>query len=521
MSKSRNWFPVKETMTEQEVQAGLKSLLRDGLFSQTMATLTQGAFLVGFAISLGAPNTVIGLLTAIIPFTQLLQIPSILLVEKYRDRRAITVYASIAGRTLWLFVGLIPFLFSAEIGLLFLVVAVFLNSSIGAIGTCSRNSWWRDLVPQDQLGAFFSRRMKLATIVGIPLVIFAGFYVDFLKNLYPASQSSGYSILFIMGFAAGMISIYFIVKTPEPQMAPAQADVKMRGLILEPFHDTNFRKLIVFLGAWNFAINLAAPFFIVYMLTVLGMEMSGVILLMVLSQVMNIIFLQLWGRFSDRYSNKSVLAVSGPMYLVSIFLWIFTAMYGWYILTIPLLVIIHIFAGISTAGIAIGSQNIGLKLSPRGKATSYLAASGITASLAAGFAPILGGLLADSLKGNQISWTIRLANPGGEISFPALVLQQWDFVFLLAVLIGLYSIHRLTMIEEVGDVQREVIVNELVSEVKKGLRNFSGVEGFQRMTQFPYSILRSSYSIVKSPYRVVKPVAEILKRKKKDEEPSS
>jgi hypothetical protein len=77
------------------------------------------------------------------------------------------------------------------------------------------------------------------------------------------------------------------------------------------------------------------------------------------------------------------------------------------------------------------------------------------------------------------------------------------------------------MIEEVGDVQRDVIVNELVSEVKKGLRNFSGVEGFQRMAQFPYSILRSSYSIVKTPYRIVKPVAEVLKRKKKDEEPSS
>ncbi len=520
MSRSRGWFPVKETLTEEEVQAGLKSTLRDGLFSQTMVTLTQGAFLVGFALSLGAPNAVIGLLTAIIPLAQLLQIPSIYVVEKYRNRRAITVYTSIAGRAMWLVVSFIPFLFAPQIGLLFLVLAILLNSSINAIASCSRNSWWRDLIPQDQLGAFFSKRIKLASMVSIPLVVFAGFYVDSLKNLYPGSQSSGYSILFFMGFVTGMISIYFIAKSPEPQMAQAQEDLKIRKLIIEPFRDKNFRKLIVFLGVWSFAINLAAPFFIVYMLTVLGMEMSGVILLMVLSQAMNITFLQLWGRFSDRYSNKSVLAVSGPMYIVCIFLWIFTAMYGWYILTVPLLVIIHIFTGISTAGISIGSQNIGLKLSPRGKATSYLAASGFATSLAAGFAPILGGLLADSLKGNQISWTIRLVNPGGEISFPTLVLQQWDFVFLLAVLIGLYSIHRLTMIEEVGDVERDVIVNELVSEVKKGLRSFSSVEGFQRMAQFPYSILRSSYHIVKTPYRVVKPVVEMFEKKKKGEEHS-
>nr|MDO8097656.1 MFS transporter [Candidatus Njordarchaeota archaeon] len=527
-------FPVKDTFTEEEIQVGLRNLIRDGVFSQSMITLTQGAFLVGFALSLGAPNTAIGLLTAIIPLTQLLQIPSIYVVEKYRSRRAITFYASIAGRSMWLFVALIPFIFSPELGLVFLVLAVLLNASIGALGTCSRNSWWRDLVPQDQLGTFFSRRMKLAMIVGIPLVIFAGFYVDFLKGQSSGYQPHGYSVLFVMGFFAGMISIYFISKTPEPRMAPPEGERKLLKMILQPFKDANFKKLVVFLSSWNFAINLAAPFFVVYMLTVIGLGMSAVISLMVLSQLMNIGFLQIWGRFSDRYSNKSVLAVCSPVYLVCIFLWIFTAMYGWYVLTLPLLVIIHIFTGISTAGVTLASQNIGLKLSPKGRATSYLATTGFTNSLAAGFAPILGGVLADLLKGNQLSWTIRLASPGGEVSFPTLVLHQWDFVFVLAVLIGIYSIHRLTMVQEVGEVEHDVIVNELISEVKKGLRNFSGVEGFQRMGQYPYAFLKSSYSMIKKPYRVVKPIAKtivktpyeavkkpitrIFRRKKKSEE---
>jgi MFS family permease len=516
----RGRFPVKDTFTEEEIQTGLRNLIRDGLFSQSMVTLTQGAFLVGFALSLGAPNTVIGLLAAIIPLTQLLQIPSVYVVEKYRARRAITVYASVAGRSIWLFVALIPFLFPDGLGLIFLVAMILLYSSIGALGTCSRNSWWRDLVPEDQLGAFFSRRMKVGTMVGIPLVIFAGFYVDFLKGQSVSYQPYGYSALFLFGFIAGMASIYFISKTPEPRMAPPEGERKLLKVIRQPFQEANFRKLITFLTVWNFAVNLAAPFFVVYMLTVLQLEMSGVILLTVVSQVMNISFLQLWGRFSDRYSNKSVLAVSGPMYIVCIFLWIFTAMYGWYILTLPLLLVVHILMGVSTAGVSLASQNIGLKLSPKGQATSYLAALGFASSLASGFAPILGGFLADFLKGNQLSWTVRLASPGGEISFPTLVLQQWDFVFLLAVLIGLYSIHRLTMVEEVGDVEKGVIVNELVSEVRKGLRNFSAVEGFQRMAQFPYSILRSSYSIAKKPYRIVKPVADLLKRKKGDGESS-
>jgi hypothetical protein len=77
-------FAVKDTLTEEEIQKGLRSVIRDGLTTQTMVTLTGGVFLIGFARKLGASNLMIGLLAAIPPLAQLIQIPSIYLVEKYR-----------------------------------------------------------------------------------------------------------------------------------------------------------------------------------------------------------------------------------------------------------------------------------------------------------------------------------------------------------------------------------------------------------------------------------------------------
>jgi len=68
-------FLVRDTLTEEEVQSGLRSVIKDGLASQTMATLTGGVFLVALALKLGASNLVIGLLAAIPPLTQLIQIP--------------------------------------------------------------------------------------------------------------------------------------------------------------------------------------------------------------------------------------------------------------------------------------------------------------------------------------------------------------------------------------------------------------------------------------------------------------
>jgi hypothetical protein len=108
----------KETLSEDDVTKGLSFIIRDGLATQAMVTLTSGIFLVAFGLQLGASNTVIGLLAAIPPLAELIQMP--------------------------------------------------------AISHCSWNSWMRDFVPRDILGSFFSRRMSLSLALGIVLSLFPG-----------------------------------------------------------------------------------------------------------------------------------------------------------------------------------------------------------------------------------------------------------------------------------------------------------------------------------------------------------
>ncbi|MFH1904526.1 MAG: hypothetical protein ABIK53_03245 [bacterium] len=245
-------FAVKDTLTEEEVRSGLRTVIKDGLTSQTMVTLTGGIFLVAFALKLGASNMTIGLLAAIPPLTQLLQIPSIYLVEKVRNRRAITTYAAGISRIFWLLIVLIPFLFSIQAGLTFLIAAILLHTAFASVAGCSWNSWMRDLLPHDRLGAFFSKRMGLATGLGIVLSLAAGIYIDYWKRLFPDYELHGYSILFFLGFLAGMLGVYFISTIPEPRMAPADKKLKFFKLLLQPFKDGNFKNLIMFLGPLEF-----------------------------------------------------------------------------------------------------------------------------------------------------------------------------------------------------------------------------------------------------------------------------
>ncbi len=481
-------FEVKDTLTEEELEKGLHEVVKDGLTSQAMVTLTGGAFLVAFALKLGASNLVIGLLAAIPALAQLLQVPSIYLIQKVQNRRAISVVGAALSRLPWLLVALIPFLFSREGGLACLLAALTVNGVFTAAVSASWSSWMRDLVPQERLGSFFSRRLSLATALATALSLAAAVLLDLWGNYLPRYELHAYSVLFFVGCGVGMLGVYYISRIPEPRMAPMQ-----RGflrLIIQPLRDVNFRNLIRFLGPWNFAVNLAAPFFVVYMFKQLGMRMSSVMGLTALSQLMNFAFLRAWGRLSDRFSNKSVLAVSGPLFMLCILGWTFTTLPGWYTLTVPLLIGLHVFMGISTAGVTLASGNIGLKLAPRGEATSYLVASNLVNSLAAGLGPILGGRLADYFAKRELTWTVTWKGPGGEFSQPTLDLQHWDFVFFIAFAIGLYSIHRLSMVREVGEVKEKIVIRELIAESWMRVRNLSTAAGIRQMLQIPLLLFK-------------------------------
>lgn len=479
-------------LTQADIYKGLRSLLADGIASQAMGTLTGGAFLVAFAIHLGASNLVIGLLAAIGPLAQLLQLPGIYLVEILKKRKPITLIAAGISRSCWVLIALSPFLFKAFSPVSVLLWLLIIASMTGAVAGCSWNSWMRDLIPEKILGTFFAKRMRLATVSGIVMSLGAAAFIDYWKTALPGRETSGYSVLFLTGYAAGLIGLGFISRIPEPRMA-SEGKFNLFSLLLTPFRDKNYRRLISFLCTWNFAINLAAPFFMVYMLKRLGLSMTWVIGLSILSQVMNFVFFGLWGKYTDMFSNKSVLAICAPLFIFSIAAWPFTTLPNTYALTVPLLVGIHIVMGVSSAGIALASGNIGLKLAPKGKATAYLATNTIMNSMAAGIAPIIGGKFADFFTNKQLSVNITFTDAARSFSISPLNLQHWDFFFIIAFIIGFLSLNLLIHVREVGEVDEKIVTRQLMAEVRSQVRILSSVEGLRFMVTFPFGVLRQVF----------------------------
>ncbi len=489
----RRWPSLSPTdnLSPHDVQRGLRGLIKDGAASQAMTVLTGGAFLAAFAVGLGASSFLIGVLAALPPLAQFFQIPSLALVERVRNRRAVTVYASAAARSLWLLVALSPLFLAPQTALAVLVVTLFVQGILASAASTAWNSWTRDLVPGQELASFFSRRLAVATAVGVVLSLGAAFLLDLWQVRFPEREMVGFTLLFGAGCLAGLMGSFFLARIPEPRM-PAEAPAPLWATLRRPFKDENFRRLIVFSGAWSFAASLAAPFFVVYMLIHLELPLGVIMALSVVSQLSSIFFLRIWARLADRTSNKTVLATASPMFLLCLLAWTFTTVPGRHVLTLPMLAVIHFLLGAANAGINLASGNIGFRLAPQGRATAYLVARNMTNSIAAGVAPLLGGALADFFALREFSVTVGWHSPDRELAFVAMSLSALDFLFIIALLVGLYALHRLGGVVEEGTLAERVRLPEFLTEVRRDLRPLSTMGGLWQMTQMPLVLLRSS-----------------------------
>jgi MFS family permease len=424
---------------------------------------------------------------AAVPFlTQLAQVPTILLVERLRRRRPIAVGSVAVARLLLIPLALLPVLGATPTAQALLVVGIGVHAALNAVAACAWNSWVHDLVPESALGAFFGRRLFYATALAMLVGLAGGFFIDGWAAAVPDVPAFAYTWLLLAGALLGALSTWYLSRVPEPTMKPPERKIRLRRMLAEPFHDQNFRHLIWFLGSWQFATNIVAPFFTVYLVAQLGYEMSFVVILMVVSQVANVLVVRQWGNVSDRLSNKAVLRVCGPLFLFCIFAWTLVAVPQKHAYTGLLLVLLHLVMGFATAGVTLASGNIGLKLAPRGRATAYLAATSLVNSLAAGVAPVIGGLFADDFAARELSVILRWTSGPEAAEFTTLRLRHWDFFFLLACLFGVYSLHRLTGVEEEGYGHDQAMMAEIVAETRRAIFSLSSVAGLRLMTIFPF-----------------------------------
>jgi MFS family permease len=487
------WHP-KPTLDDEARRRGIRAFEADGVCSQIRDSLLSGPLLIGYALLLGASNTAIGALAALGPATQILQLPSVALIEHWRARKAICWWAALVGRSALVGMLALPWLSPVRARVPALFAVLLIAAALASISSAAWTPWIRDLLPDDTRNRVIAHRMALATGIGAALTLAAGIAVDALPARL-GSLPNAYVAVMGAGVAAGLLGLIPLGRIPEPLMAPS-THRPWRDVLGAPLRNRDFRALVAFLATWTFAVNLSTPFFTVYLLRRLALPMAAVLAFTVLSQATSAVMLRAWGVVADRFSTLAVLRISSLGFLLSVAGWPVAGTLERPWLVVLVLAAVHLTAGVAAAGVNLCTGTVAMEVAPRGEAASYFATNAIVSGAAAGLAPLVAGVSADWLETQRFSvtfaWTSTLRE-GQRLALRPLDLHGLDFLFVATVLVGLYAVHRILGVVERQPADRRVVVGALADEVWERmahpLRAITTVPGARDLVYFPFSLL--------------------------------
>lgn len=409
------------------IRRALRLSIWDGVFANLYGNLTGGVFLVGYMLALQASEIQIGLLAAFPLVANVAQLFSTYLIQLLGRRRPLALFGGACARLVWLVVIAASVSPVAPGPLLLLSLCVVALSQVGtAVNNLAWISWMADLVREEVRGRYFGLRNAILGGVALLATLAGGQFLDAWKAGHPHGELAALRVLFLVGVVCGVISLFIQARIYEPPLQEGKDAQPFARRLLLPVRDANFRRFLLFIIAWNVGVYLCGPFFAVYMLKHLRLSYTAVTFYAVLSSVMDLLSVQLWGRLSDRLTNTRVLFLCSFFVALVPFGWIFTNSDS-----LLLIGLLHMQGGLFWSGIHLCTANLVLKISPAANRSVYYSAFNAVAGVVAVAAPILGGAALEQLPGllgaAAAGWSpfVVLFFVSGVLRLAALPLLAW------------------------------------------------------------------------------------------------
>ncbi len=141
-----------------EVDRAIKLSYVQMMLNAIFGASTGGMFLIGFAISLGADNVLLGLMAGIPQFFVIFQFLAAFFVERGVSRKKLTVVFGFLTPFWWFLIAAIPFFGSVmdkNMRFAVLIGVIALVTLSAQFVANARSSWVGELIPTERRGRFF------------------------------------------------------------------------------------------------------------------------------------------------------------------------------------------------------------------------------------------------------------------------------------------------------------------------------------------------------------------------------
>lgn len=346
------------TTSIQDKKIILRKTLRhsqqEAVASATM-TGTSDNFLFAFAIYLQATAVQLGLLTAIPQlFGAASQIVSVWL-GNYIRRKPLVVVTAYIQSLIVAAMAMLAFLYGIggvqESRMLWLIaLAVGYFTCLNCIQPHWR-AWMGSLVPQQRRGVFFAARTRLTMMASLFVFISGGTVL----SITALSDNTWIGFALLFGVAAGgrFISGVLLNRMHDPVAGSPHNTMRLQDSwqhVLDSLKDPTFRHYSLFVASMQGAVAISAPFFAMYMLRDLEFTYLQYSLNSIASIGTQLVMLQYWGRFSDRFGNHLVMVVSSCIIPVIPLLWLISPDFNY-------LLFVQAVSGVAWSGFTLSTAN--------------------------------------------------------------------------------------------------------------------------------------------------------------------
>jgi len=395
--RKKTAFSSKDTtpMTAGDFSKGRNLFIAEGCCANGIVTLTTGAFLSGYASSLGADDSLNGIIGSIPLLLCSLQMFSSILLESLTRKKGLIVGFSFVHRLLLSMVFFLPlFITQPLIRLAAVVVLYGIAHFFGAsIGTGTGN-WILQLVPQNIRGDYLGKKDSFAFAFSTVLSLIMGRVMDWFRN--NGMEQTGFLAVGATVLLIACTDFWCLLSIKEPESTPHKQ--KLKDVLLAPITDIKYRKVMITYVFWNLALQIAGPFFSVYMVTGLKMDYTYITFLGLISSTVRILAAWLWGKLADATSWLLAGRLSMGMLGFIHISWLFMTPDTCYTLQ-PVL---QALSGAAWGGIAISVFNLQYHYAPEDKRVLYVSANSSYAGLCGFFSTLLGASLLTILPSFQI-----------------------------------------------------------------------------------------------------------------------
>lgn len=256
-------------MTETDYSRGRKLFIAEGCCANGVVTLTTGAFLSGYAGYLGADDSLNGIIGSIPVLLCTLQMFSSVVLENLRQKKFLIACFALIHRLLLSSVFFVPLVVEDNAGRLAAVVAIYVVAHFfGAFIGTGTGSWLLSLVPENIRGTYLGRKDAFAFAFTTVLSLLCGRILDWMRGAH--QDLLGYYIIGLIVLSTAFTDFWCLSSIREPVQETHRRSLK--AAVIDPLLDREYRKVIGLYMFWNLALQVAGPFFSVYMVTGLSLD---------------------------------------------------------------------------------------------------------------------------------------------------------------------------------------------------------------------------------------------------------